>query len=352
MNLTTDQLRNYSTGCLEIREEPEGLFFDRMPPALRLHYGASEGFMIRARCQTGIRIRFQSDTRSLRLTMRFGRFARRFDAVDLVVDDVFLGTFTGNRDAQPWRNEIFRAPESSPRRFELWLPYSVESWLVALEIDDHAQLSELPLEPISWLVIGDSISQGMSCASPSRTFTALTSRAMGMNHHNTAVGGAKMEKGAGLTGSIPAQFATVAFGCNDWNGCKSIPQFEADTRNLLDNLFTDHPNMPVGLITPLPAVWETGEKNKNDIWLESFRNVLRKLPPHYPAIRLIEGPALIPADPLAFADGIHPNNAGMAVIARNLTPELLALMHRNQKTPTLGNRTEPGAAPDAHKPVA
>jgi lysophospholipase L1-like esterase len=41
---------------------------------------------------------------------------------------------------------------------------------------------------------------------------------------------------------------------------------------------------------------------------------------------VIEGPALIPADPAAFVDGIHPNNAGMAVLARNLAPALARIM--------------------------
>jgi len=325
MKFSTDLLRVCAAGSVDIREEPEGLFFDRMTPALRLHYGASEGAIIRARCQSGIRIRFQSDTRSLRLTMRFGRFARRFEAVDLVVDGAFRGTFTGDQEKQPWTGDLFSAPDAVPRRFELWLPYSVESWVVALEIDECAKLAALPTEPVTWLVIGDSISQGMSCTSPALTYPALAARALGFNQHNTAVGGAKMEGGAGQAGSIPAAFATVAFGCNDWNVCKPLSQYEADTIRLFDTLFAAHPGMPVGLITPFPAVWAKGEKNKSDIWLEAFRDILRKLAPRYPSVRLIEGPALIPADPLVFADGIHPNNAGMEAIARNLAADLRAL---------------------------
>lgn len=325
MRLPTDLLRACATGCAEVREEPEGLFFDRMTPALRLHFGASEGAIIRARCQSGIRLRFTSDTRSLRLTMRFGRVARPFDSVDLVVNDVFLGTFTGDRQNQPWRTELFHAPEAVLRRFELWLPYSVESWVVALEIDECAQLAPLPLEPVTWQVIGDSISQGMTSTSASRTFPALAARALGFNHHNTAVGGAVMDDGAAQAASIPAAVATVAFGCNDWNGGKPLPQYESDTIRLLERLFTIHPGMPVGLITPFPAVGETGEKNNSGIWLESYRDALRSLAPRYPFVRLIEGPSLIPSDPLAFIDGIHPNNAGMAVLARNLATELRIL---------------------------
>ena len=48
-------------------------------------------------------------------------------------------------------------------------------------------------------------------------------------------------------------------------------------------------------------------------WLRSARSET-ELPAE------IESPAK--ADPAAFLDGIHPNNAGMAVLARNLAPEL------------------------------
>ncbi len=322
MNLTFAQLRSFATGCTEIREDPEGVFFDRMPPSQRTHYGATEGAVIRARCQTGIRIRFRSDTRRLTAMLRFGRAARVFPCVDLVVDGIFMGTFAGDREQQPCRLEVFQSAEKLLRTFELWLPYSMESWLVSLEADDGARLEALPADPVNWLVIGDSISQGMTCSSPGRTYPALTARSLGWNHHNVAVGGARMEAAAGDVGSIPADIASVAFGCNDWNGGKSVATYEDDTKRLLDTLFAGHPGLPTALLTPFPAVWDKGEQNKDGVWLESFRDVLRKIAPAYPSVHLLEGPSLIPADPGAFVDGIHPNNAGMAALARNLAPEL------------------------------
>ena len=48
--------------------------------------------------------------------------------------------------------------------------------------------------------------------------------------------------------------------------------------------------------------------------------------PRYAGVQLIEGPALVPADRQFFCDGIHPNNAGMAAIARALTPALSRLL--------------------------
>lgn len=325
MKFTLDQFRACAAGCFEIREEPEGLFFDRMTPALRALYGTAEGALIRARCQTGIRLRFESDTDSLRLSLRLGRAARAINVVDLIVDGVFQASFTGTLAVQPWTVELFANPDRRPRRFELWLPYAVESWVVSLEIGDNATLKPLPPEPVTWLVIGDSITQGMTCSSPARTYAGLAARAAGFNHHNTGVGGAIMDPAAGGAAAIPATFATVAFGCNDWNRCLPLAEFESATLGLFDALLALHPGLPVGLITPLPAVWATGEKNKSDVWLESYRDVLRKIAPRFPAARLIEGPQLVPADPGCFVDGIHPNTTGMAVVARNLAMHLQIL---------------------------
>jgi lysophospholipase L1-like esterase len=326
MNLSLDQIRACAAGCSEIREETEGLFLDRMPPAQRLHYGPAESVVIRARCQAGIRLRFRSDTRRLTAVMRFGRSARAFPCLDLIVNGIFQGTFTGETGKQPCRLDLFQSADTASRSFEIWLPYAVESWLVALEADEGARIDPLPAEPVTWLVIGDSISHGMTCTSPSRTYPALAARSLGWNHHNVAVGGARMVRAAGEVTDIAADVATVAFGCNDWNGCKTLETYESDTRQLLDTLFRARPGLPTGLITPFPAVWETGEKNKSDVWLEAFRDVLRKVAPDYPTVTVIEGPALIPADPAAFVDGIHPNNAGMAVLARNLAPALARIM--------------------------
>jgi lysophospholipase L1-like esterase len=325
MMLTLDQLRACAAGCVEIREESDGYFFDRMTPSLREHFSTSETAVIRARCQTGIRLRFTSDTRSLSLAIRFGRAARAFRCVDLVVDGIFMGTFSGQEDGKPCLLNLFSAPNAVMRSFECWLPYSVESWLVSLAIDDGSAWAPLPVEPATWLAIGDSITQGMTCISPSRTYAALAARSMGINHHNTGVGGARMEAGAGEVSGLPGSFATVAFGCNDWNGGKPLDHYERDTVQFLETLFRVRPGIPLGLLTPFPAVSATGEQNKNGVQLEAYREVLRKQASLNKKIRLIEGPSLIPADPGAFADGIHPNNAGMAVLANRLVPHLQIL---------------------------
>ncbi len=329
MKLSPDLLRACSTGCAELREEPEGLFFDRMAPALRAHFGSSEAAVIRARCQAGIRIRFASTTQNLRIAMRFNRAARPFDTVDLHVEGEPWGSFVGERTPEPWSACLFIDPRPIRRSFDLFLPHCVESWLVSLAVDDTAVVEPLPPEPLTWLVIGDSISQGMTCASPSRTYTALAARTLGCNHHNTAVGGAKMDPGAAEAAAIPADFATVAFGCNDWNGCKRLAQYEADSIAFLDRFFALRPGMPLGLVTAFPAVGPAGEKNKDGVMLESYREVLRHLAPRYPAARIIEGGMLVPADPRFFTDGIHPNTPGMAVIAKNMVSALRALLpHR------------------------
>jgi hypothetical protein len=118
MMLTLDQLRACAAGCVEIREEAEGVFFDRMTPSLRQHFSTSEAAVIRARCQTGIRLRFNSDTRSLNLAIRFGRAARAFRCVDLVVDGILRGTFSGQEDGKPCLLNLFSAPNAVMRSFE------------------------------------------------------------------------------------------------------------------------------------------------------------------------------------------------------------------------------------------
>lgn len=326
MIVTLDQLRCLASGCADVRAEPEGVYFDRMTEPLRACYGGSEGAVIRARCPSGVRVRFASNTRFLKVAIRFGRVARPLDTIDLHVDGLRWGTFVGDRAAAPWRATLFRDVESRCRTFELALPHCVEAWLAELEIEDGAGIESIPPEPDTWLVIGDSISQGMTCGSPSRAYTATAARALALNHQNTAVGGAQMNPAAADTAAIPAAIATVLFGCNDWNVAKPLDRFEADSAAFLERFFAAHPRTPLGVITPIPSVRDGGECNKAGVALEAYRAVLRKLAPRYAGVQLIEGPSLVPADRQFFCDGIHPNNAGMAAIARALAPALSRLL--------------------------
>ena len=73
--------------------------------------------------------------------------------------------------------------------------------------------------------------------------------------------------------------------------------------------------MPVLAATPLPV---TGRKWKAD-HVEDYRQAIREaVAGAGPGFHLLEGPDLLPAEPELLADGLHPNDAGFEVLARNM----------------------------------
>lgn len=326
MNLSIDHLRAFARGVCEVRHEDRGVYLDRMNAPLRALYGQTEGALIRARCGAGICLRFRSDTAELRLHLQSGRTARPFRKADLFVDGTWLTTAGPEGAGTEWKGRLFAAARRAPREFELWLPHCAETWIASLEIEDGSLIEPLPPLPHAWLAIGDSITQGMTATAPARAFAVIAARRAALDVHNIGVGGATMEAEAGrASAALRWDIATVAFGCNDWNQGRPPAGYEAATRDLLAALRAVRPDAPILLITPLPVTRQPeGELNKNGVALEDYREILRRTAMDFRAVNVIEGPDLVPADPACFADGVHPNDAGMALIGERLAERLAA----------------------------
>ena len=327
VKLSLADIRKLARGCCEVREEPQGIYFDRMNEPLRDFYSGAEGFNICARCPAGVRIRFRSNTASLRASFKYGGGASQpFFGADLFVDGRRAGTFGPKEKVTRWSGEIFRAESQIEREFDLWLSYSVETWVDFLEVEDGASVEPVMPDGETWLAVGNSITQGMFCTSPSRTYAATAARVQGLALHNVGVGGGRMEPGVGKGASlIPCSIATVAFGVNDWNQLKPVDQFKRDSMELLCALLRGRENLPVGLITPLP-VCDRPELNEVGASPEDLRRVLREAACEFESVTVIEGPSLVPADEKYFVDGVHPNDLGMNEMGTNLATKLKLLL--------------------------
>ena len=322
MHMTDEQITSFARGCVAVRREDNGFFFERMTEGLRRVYGAAEGSDTRACCPAAVRLRFRSDTTSLKVGLRFARAARPVYTVGLLVDGAFVGTFGSKEPVEQWVGDIFSNDDAQVREFDLWLPCLVEAWVESLEVDDGCALEPAPATPGLWLAVGDSITQGMTVPCPTQTFVAATALALGVDVHCTGVGGGKMLPEVGIGANpIECTFATVAFGVNDWNNEKPVALFREQTRALLNGLIEGRAELPVGLMTPLP-VFGRSEVNKDGVALEAFRQVLRDVAAELKNVTLIEGRDLVTPQPDRFVDGVHPNELGMAEIARALAPRL------------------------------
>ena len=316
-----DDFRKHARGVARVEENVDGsVALKRMTADLEKFYSYSEGALIRANCMPGVRLCFASDASQLRLKVKYGGRARDFFKLHCLVDHQFQED--GPDEFQAEAELCFNAPDNgSLKEFELYFPHCCEVAVSALELVGGSAL--VPVEPKekTWLLIGDSISQGMTATGPTFTFASITAAVLGLEQHNIAVGGAVMAGELGeLVKPLAGHLVTVAFGTNDFNGSRPLSEFRDQSIRLLDEL-VKRVDSKIVLLTPVPWAGRT-EPNASNLQLEEYREVLRQLVPAYPQTLLLEGPEIIPDDQEMFCDDVHPNNRGMQVYAANLTARL------------------------------
>ena len=173
------------------------------------------------------------------------------------------------------------------------------------------------------MAYGDSITHGFYASDVTRSYPFLVGADKQWQVVNMGFGGrrARAEDGKAVARLNP-NVVTVAIGVNDCLGRKPLATFESDVAGLIGNIKSARSELPLALLTPLPVPqggWDNVEAR-----LEDYREVLRKIVAASgdANLKIIEGPQLLAAEPRYFQDGLHPNDEGFRVMARNLSSQL------------------------------
>jgi lysophospholipase L1-like esterase len=319
--------RDLLRGVCDAVEIDGAAAFFRHTPAVRERYSRPLPRLRRAYSSAGVRIAFRSDTTALRLALRCGDGVEWVGLAkcDLFVDGTLASFFGPDRPeiGTRWSGLIWRAPDARMREFLLWLPTTRQLLIESLEIDAGAQLQPAPRPARNWLVLGDSITQGYVTAHPSDGYAALTAAALGLDHHNTAVGGGTADPAlADLARGIEADLITVAFGVNDYSHADAREQFEHNVHDLLTGLRAARPDARILWITPIPYVGFTRRPNRAGLLLADYTRLIFDQAARVDRIEVLDGYPFLPDAPEWFVDNCHPNEPGHALYARALTRAL------------------------------
>jgi len=294
--------------------------FFRMTEALNEFFSDTEDFMIRAANTSGVRIGFVTDSEFLAMEVLYGRFSRPIFTIDIIVDGEHKITFGPDEHIEEFSFST-ELPGTGEKTVEIFLPPMAECAVKGIVLEAGATLSAIPEKPTSILFIGDSITQGMTVSTPSLTYPAQMAAVLKSDFHNIAVGGATLQKKlAPLVMDIDWQKIFIAFGVNDFHQCRPLSEFEQECKGMLEVLCSRE-DAEIFLITPIPWALRT---NANDInlYLEDYRDVLRKVAGQFSNVKVIEGAKLVPDDSIYYVDNIHPNDLGASTYADNLLAEL------------------------------
>jgi len=267
-----------------------------------------------------VRIAFVTDSNMLAMEVLFERFARPIFTIDIIVDGEHKMTFGPNEYIEEFSFST-ELPGSGEKIVEIYLPNMVECAVKGIVLEAGAAVSAIAEKPASILFVGDSITQGMTVSTPSLTYSAQVATVLGSDFHNIAVGGATMQKElAPLAMDLDWQKVFVAYGVNDFSQARSLADFEEESRGMLEVL-SSREDAEIFLLTPIPWALRTNA-NEINLFLEDYREVLRKAAKDFPKVKVIEGAKLVPDDPNYYVDNVHPNDLGASTCADNILAEL------------------------------
>ncbi|GHA91297.1 GDSL-type esterase/lipase family protein [Streptomyces chryseus] len=184
-----------------------------------------------------------------------------------------------------------------------------------------------PAQP-RWLVHGDSITEGWWSTRPAHAWPAAAGRALGLDAVNLGHAGAGRGElvVAQQIAGLPAELLTLAFGTNCWSRTPfSAPLLYETVRAFVGLVRQGHPDTPLLLLSPVLRPEAEGARNALGATLADLRTALEDAARALAAEgddRLALLPGLPVLGPEHLADGLHPNDAGHALMAEAVAAAL------------------------------
>lgn len=302
---------------------------DRVPPVV-----AS-----RARCPSGGRIRFTSNTSQLHIRMRAAGAERRsadiiWRGLDLFVDGTYWRSISAGESMQD--HTLFTGSHGRSKNITVYLPVYDEIEIMAIAVDGDARIGPAPAfaQPLPLVLYGSSVVHGSGAGRPSVTYPALVGQRANLDFINLGFGG------AGRAEPVVVDLVRQCRAC-----CYVLDlgkSYDFQPREIylemLGRIRAAHPTTPIISITPIYSSWELYCDSAFRTVSEHTRAVIAEATRIFQRqdnnLHLIEGPDLIgPDDMIAFYEGVHPNVLGNLRIAEALTTVLERALGKKEGNP-------------------
>ena len=327
MKLTYEQIRSSTRGAAYITEEADGIHFHRFTPAQEEYYRPT-GFYDKVFSTAGIRLSFVTDSRTITRKVRTSPgSSRTYYAHDLLVNGVFTDSlcnyenqvlpqvYTGVKLPLGQAEKVFALDEGR-KQIDLCLPWSVNSVLEELSLDDGAALEPVRREK-KILQFGDSITHGYDALHPAASCSVRLADALGMEGCNKAIGGEMFCPGlAALPDGFSPDVITVAYGTNDWSNRTE----DVYAENCLGFYKTLRESYPEARIFALLPIWRGDQKPDRKFGdFSRIYPLIRGICDGIGGIDVIDCYDFVPKEADCFADRVlHPNDSGFVYYAENL----------------------------------
>ncbi|WP_436926306.1 GDSL-type esterase/lipase family protein [Halosimplex amylolyticum] len=176
-----------------------------------------------------------------------------------------------------------------------------------------------------YLAYGTSITEGAASSATHLNYVSRTARALGWDALNFGCSGsayADLPMAEYVTDRDDWDVATLALSINMANQDFSVAAFEERAEAFVRTIVDAHPDKPIACITLFPFypdVIEGGDAERAEAFRAAVREIVAET--DHPDIFVIEGTDLTDVSGYS-ADILHPGDAGMEAIGRNLARHL------------------------------
>ncbi|WP_436911329.1 GDSL-type esterase/lipase family protein [Halosimplex marinum] len=176
-----------------------------------------------------------------------------------------------------------------------------------------------------YLAYGTSITEGAASSATHLNYVSRTARALGWDVLNFGCSGsayADRPMAEYIAGRDDWDVATLALSINMANQDFPVEEFEERARTFVETVAESHQDKPIACITLFPYypdVIEGGDAERAENYRATLRAIVAET--DHPDLHVIEGTDLTDVSGYS-ADILHPGDAGMEEIGRNLAREL------------------------------
>lgn len=317
-------------GAISFEKTAGGLKPWRLPFAERgLFPSPTDALLARAEMAAGVRLRFETDARSVGLRVAPAKDKRLYD---LTIGPKLIATVTLDENRT---DVIFENLPAGRKVVELWLPQKQVTVVRRLLLPDGAKARLVPDKRPKWVTYGSSITHCGAAHSPARTWPAVVARAMGWNLTCLGFGGQCHFDPmiARLIRDLPADYISLKLGINVMgSGSLNRRTFRPGIIGLVKIIREKHPRTPITVVSPIISPPRETTPNAVGMTLSIMREegkdaVERLVAAGDRNLRYLSGLELFGPDEVGYLpDNLHPNGDGYELLGRNFVKKVAKKM--------------------------
>lgn len=323
MKLSFEQIKSCTAGAVNITEENGAIrFFRFTEEQTQMYSGVSRDFHKKTYATAGVKLKFTTNSKNLSLSVeaRSGSSRSFFDH-DIAINGELKYKLSGDlKDG-----DVMATVKTVSGSYDLgegektvciYFPWSAESRLLSLELDDGASFAPVPYSR-KMIIFGDSITHGYDSKNPSLSYASILADYLDANAVNKGIGGEVFRPAlCALPENFTPDVISVAYGTNDWS-LTDRETFEKNSEEFYTTLARLYPNAKIISLAPLYRVDYQKETRIGpfDEIVKKFREIEKKIP----NMTVIDCFGFLPQDKTMFLDlKIHPSNEGFSYYAKGV----------------------------------